>query len=396
MRYHFWKVLKLLGLVFKNSVRNRRRSILTVLSISASLCILAIVMVFYYAFFLTPPGDEQALRLVVRNRVSLANPLPLSYKSLIEQTPGVQTVMIFQWFGGTYKDNRDPKNFFPRFAVEAGKLAEVYPEYRIAPEQRQAFLQERQGCVAGRKLAERNGFKVGDRLQIQGDIFPVNLELIVRAIYDSERDNENMIFHYDYLNELLRARGQGMADAVGTFVVRARSLGDVEPIAKAIDDRFRNSPQQTKTETEKAFELSFLSFLGNVKAFLLVISSAVTFTILLVSGNTMAMSVRERIREVGVLKTLGFDRNRILGIILGEALVISLTGGVSGLLLAAGICALLRRGPSLFTDVSRLHLNGQIVAVCLVAAALIGLVSSLLPAATASRRSIVEALRYND
>lgn len=389
-------MLKLLGLILKNSLRNRRRSILTILSIGASLCILGILLVFYYAFYLTPASEDQALRLIVRNRVSLANPLPRSYQSVIEQTPGVQSAMIFQWFGGTYKDARDPSNFFPRFAVEPSKLAGMYPEYIITPEQRQAFLQDRQGCLIGRKLADRNGFKIGDRIQIQGDIFPVTLELIVRAIYDSARDNENMIFQYEYLNELLRARSSGMRDAVSTYVVRARSVADVEPLTKAIDERFRNSPQQTKTETEKAFELSFLSFLGNVKAFLLVISSAVTFTILLVSGNTMAMSVRERIREVGVLKTLGFDRNRILGIILGEAMVISLAGGVLGLLLAEGICFAMRQGPSMFTDVNRLRLNSQIVAACLFAAASIGLVSSLWPAVSASRKSIVEALRYND
>jgi putative ABC transport system permease protein len=389
-------VLKLLPLVFKNSLRNRRRSLLTILSIAASLCILGILMVFYYAFYLTPPSEDQALRLVVRNRVSLANPVPRSYQAVIEQIPGVKSVMIFQWFGGTYKDSRDPKNFFPRFAVDTAKLAEIYPEYRVAPEQRQAFLQERQGCMIGRKLADRNGFRLGDRIQITGDIFPVNLELIVRAIYESERDNENMIFHYEYLNELMRARGRGMVDVVSTYVVRVHSIDDVEPVAKAIDDRFRNSPQQTKTETEKAFEVSFLAFLGNVKAFLLVICSAVTFTILLVSGNTMAMSVRERIREVGVLKTLGFTRGRILAIILGEAIVIALLGGVLGLLLAAGICFVMRQGPSMFTDVNRLHVNGEIVAVCLLAAALIGIVSSLWPAWTASRKPIIEALRYND
>lgn len=387
---------KLLPLIFKNSLRNRRRSLLTILSIAASLCILGILMVFYYAFYLTPPSEHQALRLVVRNRVSLANPVPRSYQAVIEQIPGVKSVMIFQWFGGTYKDSRDPKNFFPRFAVDTAKLADVYPEYRVPPEQRQAFLQERQGCMIGRKLADRNGFKLGDRIQITGDIFPVNLELIVRAIYESERDNENMIFHYEYLNELMRARGRGMVDVVTTYVVRVQSIDDVEPVAKAIDERFRNSPQQTKTETEKAFEVSFLAFLGNVKAFLLVICSAVTFTILLVSGNTMAMSVRERIREVGVLKTLGFTRGRILAIILGEAIVIALLGGVLGLLLASSICFVMRQGPSMFTDVNRLYVNGEIVAACLLAAALIGILSSLWPAWTASRKSIVEALRYND
>ncbi len=389
-------MLKLLPFVLKNSLRNRRRSVLTILSIAASLCILGILSVFYYAFYLAPATEDQALRLMVRNRVSLANPIPRSYQAIIEQVPGVQAVMIFQWFGGTYKDSRDPKNFFPRFAVDVDKLADVYPEYHLSPDQRQAFLQDRQGCIVGRKLADRSGFKIGDRLQLTGDIFPVTLELIVRGIYESERDNESMIFQYEYLNELMRQRGRGMMDVVSTYVVRVRSLADVEPVAKAIDDRFRNSPQQTKTETEKAFELSFLAFLGNVKAFLLVICSAVTFTILLVSGNTMAMSVRERIREVGVLKTLGFTRGRILGVLVGEAVVIALIGGVLGLLLAAGLCFLIRQGPSTFADVSRFHVTSEIAGICLAAAALIGLVSSLWPAWTASRKSIVEALRYND
>ncbi len=384
------------GLVARNTLRNRRRSVLTVLSIAASLCILGIVGVFYYAFFLTPADEHRSLRLVIRNRVSLANPIPRSYQPVVEQIPGVEAVMIFQWFGGTYKDSRDPKNFFPRFAVEADKLAAIYPEYQVPPDQRQAFLRDRQGCLVGRRLASRSNFKLGDRVQLQGDIFPVALDLVVRGIYESDRDNENLIFHYEYLNELMRARGRGMVDVVSNYVVRVGSLADVEPVTHAIDERFRNSPQQTKTETERAFELSFLSFLGNVKAFLLIISSAVTFTILLVSGNTMAMSVRERIREVGVLKTLGFDRGRILAIILGEAVALSLAGGALGLLLTAGICAVMRQGPSLITDVTRLRLNAPIVVVCLAAAVVIGLASSLWPAAAASRKSIVEALRYND
>ena len=386
----------MIGFILKNSLRNRRRSLLTILSIAASLCILGMLGVFYYSLFLAPPSEESALRLIVRNRVSLANPLPLSYQAVIEQVPGVQGTTIFQWFGGVYKDSRDPANFFARFAMQLERLDTLYPEFRMPPEQRQALIQDRQGCLVGRKLANRLGLRVGDRVQIRGDFFTVNLELIIRAIYESAHDNESMIFHYTYLNELLRAHTQGMTDSVGTYVLRAASPADVERIARTIDDRFRNSPQQTKTETEKQFELSFISFLGDVKAFLFGISSAVTFTILLVSGNTMAMSVRERIREVGVLKTLGFDRNRILGIILGEALVISLIGGAIGLLFTAALCALLRQAPTTFTDMSRLHLHPPIAAVCMTAAALIGLISSIVPASTAARKSRVEALRYND
>jgi putative ABC transport system permease protein len=175
-----------------------------------------------------------------------------------------------------------------------------------------------------------------------------------------------------------------------------RSADDATRISKAIDDMFRNSPLQTKTETEKAFELSFLAFLGNVKAFLLSICAAVTFTILLVSGNTMAMSVRERVREVGILKTLGFTRGTIMSMMLGESIVIALIGGALGLGLAAGMCALARQAPSMFTDMSRIHIPLPVIGVGMAVALVIGLVSSFIPAYGASRKSIVEALRVTD
>jgi putative ABC transport system permease protein len=387
-------VFNFLPFVFRNSLRNRRRSTLTILSIAASLCILGVLMGFYYAFYLTEAEGDQALRLVVRNRVSLANVIPRSYQQTIAGIPGVKTVTIMQWFGGTYKDNRDPANFFARFAVEPEKMFDVFTEYRMPEEQKRAFLAERQACILGRKTAERLNIKVGDRMTLVGDIFNVSLEFIVRGIYDADHNNENMYFHYEYLNESLQ--GQGMKDIVSTMTVRVHSIDDIPTVAKAIDDRFRNSPQQTKTESEKAFEASFLAFLGNVKAFLMIICAAVTFTILLVSGNTMAMSVRERIREVGILKTLGFTRGRILGLILGEAAVISLLGGVLGVLLANGVFFLMRQGQSTFGDVNRFQITLPVAMACLGVALFVGLVSSLWPALTASRKPIIEALRYND
>jgi len=384
----------LFPLILKNSWRNRRRTVLTILSIGASLCILGILMVFYYVFYVAEATGDQALRLVVRNRVSLANPMPVSYRQQIAQIPGVQEVTVLQWFGGTYKDSRDPANFFARFAAEPDRLFTIYPEYRLPDEQKKAFRQERQACILGRKIADRHGLKLGDRITLVGDIFSVKLELVLRGIYESERDNENLFFHFDYLNESLG--GRGLKDTAFTFVVRCRTLEDVPRVGKVIDDTFRNSTQQTKTETEKAFEVSFLSFLGNVKAFLMAISAAVTFTILFVSANTMAMSVRERIREVGILKTVGFTPGRILGIIVGESIVVALMGGILGVLLAAGLCYLIRQGPSTFADVNRFRLQPVVIAGCMLSAVFIGLVSSLWPALSASRKSIVEALRYND
>lgn len=387
-------MLKYLPLVLKNSVRSKRRTVLTIGSIMLSLCLLGVLGALYYMFFLSDAGQEQALRLVVRNKVSLGRPLPRYYEDQIRQIPGVQEVMVLQWFGGTYKDSRDMANYFPRMSVEPEKVFKIYPEYKTPPDQQKAFIQERTACLIGRKLAERHNFKLGDHITIEGDIFPVTLEFVVRAIYDSDRDNENLLFHDEYLRESLS--GQGMQDQVSMFAVRAASADDLPRIANAVDEMYRNATLQTKTETERQFEVSFLAFLGNVKLFLLSVCGAVTFTILLVSGNTMAMSVRERVREVGILKTLGFTRGTIMALIVSEAVAISLIGGLLGLALANVLCGWLRNAPSTFADMSRIRLPLSMWGICLGVAVFIGLVSSVVPAWSASRRSIVDALRFTD
>ncbi len=382
-----------LPLVIKNATRNRRRSILTILSIAASLCLLGVLMSMYHAFFLRDASETQSLRLITRNRVSLTNIMPISYLQKIHAVPGVREVSIFQWFGGTYKDSRDMKNMFGRFSVEADKLFTIYPEYRIDEDQKKAFLRDRTGCVVGRPLAERMGMKIGDRVVIQGDIFPVNLDMTVRGFYDATRDNENLFFHDEYLRESMPA---GYKDIAALFVVLAESAEVMPRVAREIDAMFRNSQFETKTDTERAFEMSFLSYLGNVKQFLLAISAALTFTVMLVSANTMAMSVRERVREVGILKSLGYTQGTILGILLSESVTIALCGGALGLFLTNLIITGLHRAPTIFVDLKQVALTPPLAAVCLALAGLIGLVSCLVPALGASRLSIVEAMRFND
>lgn len=386
-------MLRHLPLILKNSVRNRRRTVLTISSIAASLCLLGVLGAIYYVFYHAEPTEDQALRLIVRNRISLANPLPVSYVAKIQAIPGVREAGIFQWFGGTYKDSRDTANFFARFAVEGEKIAVIYPEYKLPEGERKAFLAERTACVVGRKTANRLGLKIGDRVQLKGDIFPVDLDLTIRGIYDADKDNENLLFHYKYLNEAIPASRR---DMVSNLVIRMNRPEDAASIAERVDAMFRNAPNQTKTETEAAFTLSFLAFLGNVKAFLLAISAAVTFTILLVSGNTMSMSVRERTREVGILKTIGFTPGALLFVLVGEAVIISLAGGALGLGLAYAICRVVRNAPSTFADLSAITLPPPMLALCLLLAATIGVLSSLIPAWSASRRPIVEALKETD
>jgi putative ABC transport system permease protein len=385
-------MIRYIPLILKNSLRNRRRSILTIISIAASLCLLGVLMAMYHEFYLKDASGDSSLRLITRNRISLANSMPVSYLSQMKQVPGVREVMLMQWFGGTYKDS-DFKNFFARFAVEPEKVFTMYPEYRVPEDQKKAFQQERTACMVGRPLVERYGWKIGDRITVIGDIFPVNLEFTVRAIYDATNDNENLMFHYAYLRESVP---KGRQDAIGTFAILAENPEAVPRVEAAIDDMFRNSPVQTKTETERAFALSFLGYLGNVKAFLLSVCGAVTFTLLLVSGNTMAMSVRERVREIGILKTLGFTPQAILGIILSESVAIALAGAALGLLLSTGICEFLSRGPVTFVDLKALKVPPVVAMAGLALAAFIGLISSFVPAWGASRRSIVECLKFTD
>jgi putative ABC transport system permease protein len=327
----------------------------------------------------------------------LTQPMPFSYRQRIERIPGVRDLMVEDWFGGTYKDSRDTRNFFARFASEPDHLFKVYPEYVIPEEQKQAFQRERTGCVVSKALATNLGFQLGDRIVLVGDIYPVTLELKIVGIFDEPDRVQTLYFNREYLRESLGPNNP-RRDNAGVFVVQAASAADVPRILDAADREFDNSPAPTKTETERAFQLSFASFLGNLKLFLMAISGAVAFTILLVSANTISMSVRERIREVGILKTLGFTPTEILGIILSEAAVISLIGGGLGCLLAQGLCVGVRNSPVAgnFQGLVALSLTPMLAALCLGVAMLIGLVSSFIPAWGAARTTILDALRYNE
>jgi len=382
-------MIRYLPLILKNALRSRRRSILTICSVAASLCLLGVLMAIYHAFYFGQATPAQALRLVTRNRISLATAMPISYRQKIQQVPGVREVMIMQWFGGVYKDS---KNVFARFAIEPSRLFTLYPEYITSEEEKKAFIRERSACMIGRAIADKYNIKLGDRMTLTGDIFPVTLEFTVRAIYDSADNNETMYFNLDYLFESLSARRR---DFAGTFVILADNPNSVSGIAKAVDDTYRNATIQTRTETEQAFQLGFISFLGNVKVFLLSICGAVTFTILLVSANTMAMSVRERVREVGVLKTLGFTNVSILGIILGEAAFLSLIGGVIGCILASGLTYLVRQAPAFIMQLKTLNLEPSVAALILLVGVIIGVASSFIPAWNASRTPILDSLRYS-
>ncbi|MBV9300825.1 MAG: ABC transporter permease [Acidobacteriaceae bacterium] len=385
-------MFRFFSLAYKNSIRNRRRSILTISSIAVSLCLLGVLIAIYHAIFYSQATPGAAIRLVTRHKVSLAQPLPVAYEEKIRKVPGVKEISVWNWFGGTYKDNRDPKNFFARFAVEPKAFLTIRTQMEMPEDQRHAFITERRACVVSRDLAEKLGFKLGDRITLKGDIYPVDLELTLRGIFDDPDAQQSLFFNIDYLRDALPLARRNWN---GTYAILADSPEDVPRIAKAIDDMFANSNPPTKTESEQQFALSFLWFLGNIKMYLLSICAAVTFTILLVSGNTIAMSVRERIKEVGVLKTLGFTSDTILGIIVGEAITIALIGGVIGLGLAELLTSVVGKvGQNFVQQLHGLTMTLVPTAIALGIAIFIGLVSSFIPAWNAARTNILDSLRF--
>src|SRR3954447_14709856 len=379
-------MLRLGPLILRNVVRNRRRTLLTLASTAVSLALLSLLTAIYQGFFYSEPASpSEALRLVCRHRVSLTNPLPASHFARIKSVPGVEHVSAWSWFQGVYKE---PKNFFARFGVDADVIFDIHQDWHIPPEQLQAFQRQRTACAIGEKIAKQYNIKVGDRVVIVGDIYPVTLELTCAGIFTHPQNGECLVFHREYLTELLPA-GSPSRDSVGTYLILANSADGVPRIARAVDAMFENSPYPTRTESEREFGRSFLAFLGNIKLFLAAICAAVTFTILLVSANTVAMAVRERTREMAILRTLGFAPGEILQLVLGESVLISILGGCAGL----GIGLLLAKGMQ-SSGFGFQGIKWQGASIVLGMAAVVGLVAALVPALIASRKNVVESLRF--
>jgi putative ABC transport system permease protein len=350
--------------------------------------LLTFMMTIWHGFYIDKGSAESARRLVTRHRVSLTNLLPGFYREKIRAVPGVIAVVPVSWFGGLYKDNK-PENFFAQFGTDPDEFQKVFPELEIAPDQLEAWKRDRAGVIVAAELAKKFAWKVGDKIVLQGTIYPVNLELTIRGIFHSAATNSQVYFNAKYVEEAVSwFKGQA-----GTFSMIAASSEDVSKVASAVDDMFRNSPQPTKTESEKAFGLSFVNMLGNVKAFILSICLAVVFTTLLVSANTMAMSIRERTREVAVLKTLGFERQTILGLFVGEAVSLSVVGGILGAGGAGLLLFLAKHGPMGFF-LATMQISSGTLLVALVVAAAVGFLSSIIPSYTASRVGIVDGLRH--
>jgi putative ABC transport system permease protein len=381
--------MTLSSFVLRNTFRNTRRSVLTMLSIGFSLLLLTLMISIWRTFYIDQVAPEAAKRLITRDRVSLAFFLPAYYRDKIRALPGVTAVAPMTWFGGRYKDDR-PENFFAQLATDPDEYLKVASDKIVPPDQVLAWQHDRAGALVDVTLANKYGWKIGDRITLQGNIFPANLDLTIRGIYHRDPPQNALYFHAKYLEESVGwFKGQA-----GWYATQVASAEEVGPVSKQIDDMFHNSPLPTKTESEKAFQLSFVATLGNVKAFILGICGAVVFTILLVSANTMAMSVRSRTREVALLKTLGFTRQRVLSLFVGEAVAQSVIGGALGVFAAVGLIQWLTHSPIAIGIPLSMKVTLPTMIFALAVAATVGFISGWVPAYTASRKNIVEGLRH--
>jgi len=380
----------ILKLLFKNAFRHKLRTFLTLLSIAVAIMAFGLLRTVVSAWY-SGVETSSASRLITRNAVSLIFPLPLAYKDRIRQVEGVTIVSFGNWFGGIYIDR---KNFFPNFAVDPKTYLDLYPEFILSPKQRQAFLRDRKGAAAGKKLAERFKWKIGDLITLQGTIFPGTWEFVLRAIYrgrDENVDETQLFFHWDYLNETLRKTAPSRADRVGFYMIGVDHPNNSPLVVQAIDRTFKNSLAETLTETEKAFTLSFISMSEAIIVAIQVVSFVVIGIIVAVVANTMSMAARERAWEYAVFKTLGFGGWHIAGLILGESLLITLMGCALGMSITFPAAYIFKKTVPMYLPV--FQVEETTLYLDLIASLGVGILSALIPAWRAIQGRIADGLR---
>jgi len=316
--------MTLVTFIARNALRNKRRAALSIVSVAVSLFLLVTLLVALRELTLPPEDLGAALRVVVRNRVSLANPLPARQRQTIERIPGVAAVSPFTWFGGKFRN--EEMMTFAQFAMDPNLLRPIFGEAKMPDEQLEAFINDQTACVVGKLTAEKYKLKIGDRVQFMSTIFGCPLEMKIAGIYAGTLDDRNVLFHQEYLDESCEV----MTGQVGMWWVKVRSIEEMPSVIEAINQAFASTSAEVRAETERAFQLSFVSMMGGVKVFIQSISTVVVFTLLLVSASTMSMAIRERFRELAILKALGFRRHDLFALILAESFGLATAGGLLG------------------------------------------------------------------
>lgn len=380
----------LLRLVMKNMWRHQLRSALTVLGITVAIISFGLLRTIVDSWYASA-GSTASTQLITRNAISLTFPLPVTYGERIRQVTGVSRVTWLNWFGGIYID---PHNLFPQFAVDADTYFDMNPELTLSAQEQHDFIHDRRGCVVGKKLATKYGWKIGDQIPLRGTVYPGTWNFIVRGIYnptDPKIDSTQFLFHWDYLNERVKQVLPSRAGVVGVFMVQLKDSKQAAAVSAAIDSGFKNSLAETHTETQKAFQLGFAAMVDMILIAIQSVSFVVIVIIMAVVANTMTMTARERTPEYATLKALGFPAQFIVMLIVGESLAIALTGGLLGMIGTFPVThAFHKQTGGLFKI---FEVQASTLWLQLLAALLVGLLASVVPAWTSARIRIVDGLR---
>ena len=382
--------MRIIKLLFKNAFRHKLRTWLTILGMTVAILAFGMLRTLVSAWYAGVEASS-ANRLVTRNSISLVFSLPISYKDKIRQVDGVTQVSYGNWFGGIYIDE---KHFFANFAVEPKTYLELYPELVLPPARKDAFLRDRRSAIAGRKLAERYGWKIGDTITLKGTIFPGNWDFVLRGIYsgrDRSTDETMFLFHWDYLNETLKKTIPRRADQVGFFMIGIKNPGLAAEVSVAVDKLFKNSLAETLTETEKAFQLSFISMTEAIVVAIQLVSFVVIIIIMAVVANTMAMTTRERLGEYSILKALGFGGWYIAALIFGESLVITSSGCALGIAATFPAADVFKKMLSMYFPI--FNVAPETIYMDVAASLVVGITAAIVPTLHAARIRIADGLR---
>lgn len=375
--------------IWRNITRNKLRSILTILSIGFSLALMTVL--YGYIVMQGQWGIQSAQyhRIVVMSSQGFAGMLPIAYVDRVRTVAGVKDAVPYSWFGGDYKDQKMP---FAQFGTDPKHAFNVWDELAIDPEQLAAWQADRRGCVVDRRLAERFGWEIGERIPLRGTFAPVNLDLTLRGTFEGPMNTDMLWFDWEYFDEMIREKASDAGSNAGTIWAKTVDA-DMATVSKVIDDKFSSSENPTRTQTEAAFAQIFTDMLGDIQAYIRYIGMAVVVSLSLVAGNAMAMSMRERTTEIAVLKAIGFSKSRVLWMIVGESVTIATLGGLFGVALGCGLLEGLHRLSAQMIPISVVDMLGVWILFLILTAAAIGFVSGMVPAIRAAQLSVIDGLR---
>ena len=372
-------------LIIRNLFRKKLRLLFTTILIASIFFFVSFLLSILYAFDNYSDQGKGYNRLAVQSAISLANALPYAHEAKIRQVPGVVDVCKLQWIGAYYKD---PRNFFANFAVDHDRMATVFDDYIVDPNEFAAFKADRQGALVGDELMTRFKWKIGDRITLKRQIFPYDPELTIRGVYHHPINTSALYYHMDYHNQAV-----GEWNVVGTFWLTVKDPSRMAAISQQIDAMFKNSEYPTETLTEKEFQKSFMSMMGNIKLLFTSISVCAVLMVVLLAAITMSMSARERVTEIAVLKAIGYQKGLLLTLMLIEFMSVTLIGGLAGSLFAKGVFSVVNMAKATSGFLPSFGVPPSVVAIAAVASALVGLMSGGVPAMRSTRMSVVDGLR---